>query len=235
MIRWVVVFAMAFSGTVLAQDAPELKGPKEKLSYALGMDLANQVTRQGIDINPDLFVRGFKDIFAGGKTLMTEEQVRAAIKEMQGEMEKKQQAQLAILAEKNKAESKAFMEKNKTVEGVVTLPSGLQYKIVKAGDGKKPQPDDTVVCNYRGALTNGTEFDSSYKRNEAVTFPVKGVIKGWKEALPLMPVGSKWQLFIPPDLAYGENGFAGIPPNSALVFEVELLSIKEKTAADNPK
>jgi FKBP-type peptidyl-prolyl cis-trans isomerase FklB len=132
-------------------------------------------------------------------------------------------------AAKNKAEGQAFLAKNKTAPGVVTLPSGLQYKILKAGEGKKPTISDTVVCNYRGTFINGTEFDSSYKRNQPLSFPVSGVIKGWTEALQLMPVGSKWQLFIPSDLAYGERGASGaIPPNSMLIFEVELLSIQGK-------
>ena len=126
----------------------------------------------------------------------------------------------------NKAQGSAFLSQNKSKEGVVTLPSGLQYKTLKAGDGKKPALGDTVVCQYRGTLVDGTEFDSSYKRNQPATFPVKGVIKGWTEALQLMPVGSKWQLFIPPDLAYGGQGPGSIGPESTLIFEVELLDIK---------
>ena len=160
---------------------------------------------------------------------MTEEQGRAAIAELQKELMQKQQAQVAVVAEKNKAEGQAFLEKNKTAEGVVILPSGLQYKILKAGEGKKPGLDDTVVCHYRGTLINGTEFDSSMKRKEPASFPVKGVIKGWTEALQLMPVGSKWQLFVPSNLAYGERGAGGaIGPNATLIFEVELLSIQGK-------
>jgi FKBP-type peptidyl-prolyl cis-trans isomerase FklB len=229
MIRWIIVLAMAFAGTASAQDAPELQNPKDKLSYALGMDLGNQIKKQSIEINPDTFVQGLKDALLGGKPLMTEDQIRTAIIGMQKELAQKQMAEMAALGEKNKAEGQAFLEKNKTAEGVVTLPSGLQYKILKAGEGKKPAPEDTVVCHYRGTLLNGSEFDSSYKRNEPATFPVKGVIKGWVEALQLMPVGSKWQLFIPADLAYGANGAGNaIGPNATLVFEVELISIKEK-------
>jgi FKBP-type peptidyl-prolyl cis-trans isomerase FklB len=161
--------------------------------------------------------------------LLTEEQARTAIMELKKEIVQKQQEQMAALAGKNSAEGQAFLTKNKTAEGVVTLPSGLQYKILKAGEGKKPGLDDTVSCHYRGTLINGTEFDSSLKRNEPTSFPVKGVIKGWTEALQLMPVGSKWQLFVPPNLAYGERGAGGaIGPNATLIFEVELLSIKEK-------
>jgi FKBP-type peptidyl-prolyl cis-trans isomerase FklB len=229
MIRSIVVLAIVLAGTASAQDAAELKSPKEKLSYALGMDLGNQLKRQSVEIDPDIFVRGLKDTFLGGKVLMTEEQGRAAIAELQKEIMQKQQAQQAAIGEKNKAEGQAFLAKNKTAEGIFSLPSGLQYKILKAGEGKKPVLDDTVVCNYRGTLINGTEFDSSYKRNDPATFPLKGVIKGWTEALQLMPVGSKWQLFIPAELAYGERGAGGaVGPNATLIFEVELLSIKGK-------
>jgi FKBP-type peptidyl-prolyl cis-trans isomerase FklB len=217
------------AGIAVAQDTRELKTPKEKLSYALGVNLGNQVKNQPVEIDPDVFTQGIKDVLTGGKLLMTEEQARAAITELQKELMQKQQVQQAALGEKSKAEGQAFLAKNKTAEGVVALASGLQYKILKAGEGKKPTPDDTVVCNYKGTLINGTEFDSSYKRNEPASFPVKGVIKGWTEALQLMPVGSKWQLFVPSDLAYGDRGAGGaIPPNATLIFEVELLSIKDK-------
>jgi FKBP-type peptidyl-prolyl cis-trans isomerase FklB len=139
-------------------------------------------------------------------------------------------------ADKNKAEGEAFLAANKSKEGIVTLPSGLQYKILTEGKGPKPTAADTVVCNYRGTLINGTEFDSSYKRGEPATFPVGGVIKGWTEALQLMPVGSKWQLFIPSGMAYGERGAgADIGPNATLIFEVELISIQEKPKAEEKK
>jgi FKBP-type peptidyl-prolyl cis-trans isomerase FklB len=150
--------------------------------------------------------------------------------QLQKEMQEKQQAKAAAEGDANKKEGDAFLAANKTKEGVVTLPSGLQYKILKEGNGPKPTASDSVVCNYKGTLINGTEFDSSYKRGEPATFPVTGVIKGWTEALQLMPVGSKWQLFIPPDLAYGPRGTPGGPigPNATLIFEVELISIKDK-------
>jgi FKBP-type peptidyl-prolyl cis-trans isomerase FklB len=150
--------------------------------------------------------------------------------QLQKEMQEKQQAKAAAEGDANKKEGDAFLAANKTKEGVVTLPSGLQYKILKEGNGPRPTASDSVVCNYKGTLINGTEFDSSYKRGEPATFPVTGVIKGWTEALQLMPVGSKWQLFIPPDLAYGPRGTPGGPigPNATLIFEVELISIKDK-------
>jgi FKBP-type peptidyl-prolyl cis-trans isomerase FklB len=229
MIRFVIVIAMALAGTASAQEARELKSQKEKLSYALGMDLANQLKGQSVEIDPDIFAQAVKDVMSGSKLLLTDDQARAAIAELQKVMMQKQQAQNAQVAEKNKADGLAFLAKNKTAEGVVTLPSGLQYKILKPGEGKKPTLTDTVTCNYRGTLINGTEFDSSYKQNQPVSFPVNGVIKGWTEALQLMTVGSKWQLFLPPDLAYGERGAGNaIPPNSALIFEVELISIQGK-------
>jgi FKBP-type peptidyl-prolyl cis-trans isomerase FklB len=209
------------------QPASAFANPIDKRSYAIGMDLGKQFHAQGIEINPDLFAKGIKDATAGGKTLLTEEEARAEITELQAEMRKKMADARRVSGEENKKAGDAFLAQNKTKPGVVTLPSGLQYKVVKAGDGKKPTIDDTVVCNYRGTLINGTEFDSSYKRNQPATFPVKGVIKGWTEALQLMPVGSKWELFIPPDLAYGANGAGNlIGPNATLIFEVELLSIQ---------
>ena len=174
-------------------------------------------------------MRGLKDALAGGKTALTEDQARATLMEVQTEMRKKQQEQMQVAGEASKKEGEAFLAANKSKEGVVTLPSGLQYKILTQGTGPKPTASDSVVCNYRGTLINGTEFDSSYKRGEPATFPVSGVIKGWTEALQLMPVGSKWQLFVPSDLAYGERSPAPeIGPNSTLIFEVELLSIQNK-------
>jgi len=162
--------------------------------------------------------------------LLTEDQAKAALTEVQNEMRKKQQEQMQKAGEANKKEGEAFLAANKSKDGVVALPSGLQYKILTLGTGPKPAAADTVVCNYRGTLINGTEFDSSYKRGQPATFPISGVIKGWTEALPLMPVGSKWQLFIPSELAYGERApDPEIGPNSTLIFEVELLSIQAKS------
>src|SRR5262249_42118223 len=147
--------------------------------------------------------------------------------EVQAEVQKQQQEKMKQAAETNQKDGESFLAANKTKEGIVTLPDGLQYKILKAGTGPKPTTTDTVVCNYRGTLVNGTEFDSSYKRGQPVTFPVSGVIKGWTEALQLMPVGSKWQLFIPSNLAYGERAMSPeLGPNSTLIFDVELVSIQ---------
>jgi FKBP-type peptidyl-prolyl cis-trans isomerase FklB len=214
-----------------------LKTDKEKTSYAIGSDLGNKLKSASIDVDPAILSRGIKDVLTGGKPAMTDDEVRAKLMELskqvqaaQQEAQKKQQEANKVVGEKNRKEGDTFLSDNKSKEGVVALPSGLQYKILKAGDGPKPTAADTVTCNYRGTLIDGKEFDSSYKRGQPASFPVGGVIKGWTEALQLMPVGSKWQLFIPADLAYGDRQ-AGpdITPGSTLIFEVELLSIQPKS------
>jgi len=217
-----------------------LKTQKDKFSYALGMKtgqrMAESFNKQSVPFDPSILARGLKDGLAGGKTLLTDEEAQAAIKAVQEEVGKKQQEKMQEAGAANKKEGEAFLVANKGKEGVVTLPSGLQYKIMKEGAGPKPTTSDTVVCNYRGTLINGTEFDSSYKRGQPATFPVSGVIKGWTEALQLMPIGSKWQLFIPSDLAYGDNGAgADIGPGATLIFEVELISIQEKNKEKAPE
>jgi len=212
-----------------------LSTPQDKASYALGMSLGNNLHRQGAEVDPAILFQGLKDSLAAGKTLLTEDEARSALAEFQSELRKKQQEQARLLGEENKKKGDAFLGANKVKEGVVTLPSGLQYKILQEGAGPKPKATDQVVCNYRGTLIDSTEFDSSYKRGQPSTFPVNRVIKGWQEALQLMPVGSKWQLFVPPELAYGERGGGStIGPNSTLLFEIELLSIKEKPPAEHP-
>jgi FKBP-type peptidyl-prolyl cis-trans isomerase FklB len=219
------------TGTATKDEAvTALTSTKQKASYAIGMNWGTGLHRQGIDVDSAALIQGMKDALAGGKTLLTEDEARSALMQLQKEMQEKQQAKAAQEGEANKKEGDAYLAANKTKEGIVTLPSGLQYKILTPGNGPKPTASDSVVCNYKGTLINGTEFDSSYKRGEPATFPVTGVIKGWTEALQLMPVGSKWQLFIPPDLAYGPRGTPGGPigPNATLIFEVELISIKDK-------
>jgi FKBP-type peptidyl-prolyl cis-trans isomerase FklB len=212
-----------------------LKTEKDKFSYALGMNLGSGLHKQSVDVDPAIFLRGLKDGLAAGKTLLTEQEAQATLVQMQNDLRKKAQEKMQQAAVSNKQTGDAFLASNKAQEGVITLPSGLQYKILKEGAGPKPAATDSVVCNYRGTLLDGTEFDSSYKRGQPATFQVNGVIKGWTEALQLMPVGSKWQLVIPSDLAYGDRG-AGqqIGPNSTLIFEVELLSIQPKAAATAP-
>jgi FKBP-type peptidyl-prolyl cis-trans isomerase len=221
------------TGTAAKTAPAPLTTTKDKFSYALGMGLGSTLRRQSVEVDPAVLVRGLKDALAGGKLALTEEEARAAVMEVQNQLRQKEEAKMKAESAANQKEGEAFLAANKAKDGVVTLPSGLQYKVLQAGSGPKPAATDSVVCNYRGTLINGTEFDSSYKRGEPATFPVNGVIKGWTEALQLMPVGSKWQLFVPANLAYGERAPGPeIGPNSTLVFEVELLSIEDKTKTE---
>ena len=211
------------------QSVLMLKTQKEKLSYALGMNLGTNLHKQAVEVDTAIVLRGLKDGLAAGKTLLSEDEARAALTQLQTEVRNKQQEKMKVTGESNKKESVEFLAANKTKEGVVALPSGLQYKILTEGSGPKPTASDTVVCNYRGTLISGAEFDSSYKRGQPASFPVNGVIKGWTEALQLMPVGSKWQLFVPAELGYGDRGAGeNIGPGATLIFEVELLSIQGK-------
>jgi FKBP-type peptidyl-prolyl cis-trans isomerase FklB len=222
-------------------EPPALTTRKDKFSYALGMNIGSglgaNLKKQSVEFDPNLVAQGLKDSMAGAKTRLTDDEAKAVLTEVQNEVSKQRQEKMEQAAATNKTEGEAFLAANKSKEGVVTLPSGMQYKILTAGTGPKPAATDSVVCNYRGTLVNGTEFDSSYKRGQPATFGVGKVIKGWTEALQLMPVGSKWQLFIPSGLAYGERGEprGGIEPNATLIFEVELLSIQDKTKDDNSK
>jgi FKBP-type peptidyl-prolyl cis-trans isomerase FklB len=202
---------------------------KDKESYAIGMNVGKSLKGQPLDLDPNIVAEGLKDTLSGAKPALTDDEVKAVLTQLQGEMRAKQEAMMQQVGGANKQEGDAFLAANKGKEGVVALPSGLQYKILTKGSGPKPAASDTVVCNYRGTLVNGKEFDSSYKRGQPATFPVGGVIKGWTEALQLMPVGSKWQLFVPADLAYGDRG-AGpdIGPGATLIFDVELISIQKK-------
>jgi FKBP-type peptidyl-prolyl cis-trans isomerase FklB len=210
----------------MAQEEPALKTQKEKVSYGIGMDISKGFKQRGLDLDVETLIKGLRDGYAGGKSLMTDDEMRATLMAYQKELQGKEAEAIKALGEKNKAEGDAFLAANKTKEGVVTLPSGLQYKILKAGDGKLPADTDTVTVHYQGTLINGTIFDSSIKRGEPISISPKEVIPGWKEALTLMPVGSKWQLFIPSNLAYRSQPMDPIGPNSVLIFEVELLAIK---------
>jgi FKBP-type peptidyl-prolyl cis-trans isomerase len=224
------------AGTVKAptSNSPSaivLETNKDKASYAIGISIARRLQKSGLEVDTAIFMRGMKDALAGDKLLLTDEEAQAAITEFQKEASGKQEAKMKIAGDENMKEGSAFLAANKSKEGVITLPSGLQYKVEKQGTGSKPLPTDTVECNYRGTLIDGKEFDSSYKRGQSATFPVGGVIKGWTEVLQLMPVGSKYQVFIPADLGYGPRGAgADIGPNATLIFEIELLSIKGKPA-----
>jgi len=225
---WMAVLAiLVMAGGVIAEEPVSLKSEKDKVSYIIGLDIGNNLKRQGADIDPDTLLKGLKDALSGNKPLLSENEIREVTTAFRQEMATKQAEEKKKLAEKNKKEGEAFLDENKKKEGVKTLPSGLQYKVITEGSGRSPKESDTVTVNYKGNFVDGTEFDSSYKRGEPATFPANGVIKGWTEALPLMKEGAKWQLFIPSDLAYGETGAGNvIGPNTTLIFEVELISIK---------
>ena len=217
-----VIGAVVLSGIALpamAVDKPELTTEPEKNGYSIGYDIGRSLKRQLVEADVDSMARGLKEGLGGAAPLIPDAEMQQRFAAVRQESAKK-------IPEKNKKDGEAFLAKNKRAKGVKTTASGLQYKVITAGKGQQPKLEDTVTVNYRGTLIDGTEFDSSYKRNQPATFPVKGVIPGWTEALPLMKVGSKWMLYIPASLAYGErNAGQSIGPNSTLIFEVELLSI----------
>lgn len=221
----------------LAPAAPtELKDQKEKVSYSIGLDIGGTLKRQMIDVNEELLNKGIQDGLSGAKALLNEEQVKETMSAFQKDMMAKQAAAKKATGEKNAAEATKFLAENKTKEGVKTTASGLQYKVLKEGTGPTPKATDTVKVNYRGTTIDGTEFDSSFKRGQPASFPVNRVIKGWTEGLQLMKVGSKYQLFVPANLAYGERGAGSdIGPNATLLFEVELLGITPEGTTPAPK
>lgn len=229
--KQIVTAALAvllFTAPALAADnATAPTSEKDKISYAIGMSIGKGLVGQQLDIEPEQVARGLQESMTG-KQQLSDEEAQTVLQNFQRALMAAKQAEMQALAKKNGEEGAAFLAANGKKKGVVTLPSGLQYKVITAGKGAKPKATDTVTVNYKGTLINGTEFDSSFKRGEPATFPLNGVIRGWTEALQLMPEGSKWQLVIPAALAYGDRG-AGrdIGPNSTLVFEVELLSIKK--------
>jgi FKBP-type peptidyl-prolyl cis-trans isomerase FklB len=216
-----------------------LKTQKDKVSYALGMnmgkDLGGKLKQGSVEVDQAILLRGVKDALSGSKLLLTDDEVKAVFAQLNTDIRKRLEEKARIAGEANKKEGDEFLAANKLKDGVVTLPSGLQFKILTEGTGAKPTASDSVVCNYRGTLISGSEFDSSYKRGQPATFHVNEVIKGWTEALQLMPVGSKWQIFIPSEMAYGEPGRGPqIGPNSTLLFELELLSIQGKDKPQTP-
>lgn len=223
----IFVVAISLASAASAQERAPLKEEKDKVSYSIGLDIGNTFKKQNMDLDLDILISGMRDAIGGAKPLMTEEEVKQTMTAFSKTMVEKQAAQRKEAANKNLAAGEKFLAENKTKEGVKTTSSGLQYKVLKEGTGTAPLATDTVVTHYKGTLINGTEFDSSYSRDEPATFPVSGVIKGWTEALQLMKPGSKYQLFVPANLAYGERG-AGqdIGPNETLIFEVELQSVK---------
>jgi FKBP-type peptidyl-prolyl cis-trans isomerase FklB len=239
--HWCLVLALLIGiPVVLGQDdaakkkatdssdqIPPPRTTKERASYAIGMNIGKSLKKERIDVDLKLVAQGLKDALAGAKPLCSEAEMQEAMSAVQKEAQASQGARNKELAVMNTKEGEAFLAENKTKDGVTTTKSGLQYKVIKSGTGKMPKASDTVVTHYRGTLIDGTVFDSSYDRGVPATFPVGRVIKGWTEALQLMPVGSKWKLFIPSNLAYGEEGFPpDIGPNAMLIFDIELLSIK---------
>lgn len=218
------VCAALAAAPVFADDVP--KTDKDKVSYTIGHGLGVNLKGQGVDVNVDQLAKGVKDGLGNAKPVMTSAEMEKTMTELRTRIMAAQQEKTKSVAAKNKTEGEAFLAKNKTAPGVKTLPSGLQYQVLKEGTGKLPKATDKVRVNYRGTLLDGTEFDSSYSRGTPAEFPVNGVIPGWTEALQLMKEGSKWKLFIPANLAYGEQGAGGvIGPNAVLVFEVELMKV----------
>lgn len=222
------------AGAARAEETNKFKNDLERVSYAIGADTGNRLRQSEIEIDPDILMRGLKDAKAGGTLLLTDQEMRDTFNKLRQEIMAKQQEKQRIQAEKlkeqgekNKVEGEAFLTANKTKPGVITLPNGLQYKVLAEGSGESPKAEDTVEVNYRGTLIDGTEFDSNAKAGKPYTTPANRVIKGWTEALTRMKPGAKWQLFIPSDLAYGERGSPPkIAPHATLLFDVELLSFK---------
>jgi FKBP-type peptidyl-prolyl cis-trans isomerase len=212
---------------VSATNAPVLESGKDKVSYAVGVDLARTFKKQNIDVDLDLVMKGLKDGLSGERLLMPERELRQVMQQFQAEVRRTMVLDMRNAALQNKKKGAEFLAANKTREGVVMLPSGVQYKILKAGDGRRPTDDDTVECNYRGTLLDGTEFEASMP-GKPVTMKVAHLIPGWREAIKLMPAGSTWQIFVPPELAYGERsrGSEIVGPNETVILEVELVAIR---------
>jgi FKBP-type peptidyl-prolyl cis-trans isomerase FklB len=225
----------ATSGSTKTYKAEDLNSQKKKVSYAIGLDIGKNFKTRAMDIDLDILFQGLRDAQGSGQPLLSNEEIQKTMTQFQQDMMKVEQEKRMGQAMANKAKEDAFLKKNAMEPGIKVTTSGLQYRVISNGSGPLPKVNDTVKVHYRGTLLDGSEFDSSYKRNQPAVFPLNGVIKGWTEALQMMKVGSKWQIFLPSNLAYGEQG-AGqvIGPNSTLIFDVELLSI-EKTATSTPK
>jgi FKBP-type peptidyl-prolyl cis-trans isomerase len=218
-----IIFLISIS---FAAEKVELKDQKDKESYSLGYQFGQGLKAQGLDINLEVYTSGIKDALGGTAPSLSQEEMQRTVLDLQKRLMAARQKELKEMGERNLAEGKSFLEENKKMEGVKTLPSGLQYKVLSEGTGKTPGAADQVTVNYKGMFINGTEFDNSYKRGTPATFQLNKVVKGWTEALQLMKEGSKWQLFIPPELGYGDRVAGPVPPNSTLIFEVELISVE---------
>ncbi len=225
----IVMAVLVWATQAMAQGDAVLKDPKERISYSIGVEIGTTLKRQGIEVSSEILVQGVKDALSGAKTLMTEEEIVQTLTTFKKDFVAKKQELAKQLGEKNKKEGEAFLAENQKKEGVKVLPSGLEYKVITPGKGKKPKAEDTVTVNYRGTFIGGSEFDSSYRHGKPATFPVNRVIRGWTEVLQLMEEGAKWQVFIPSNLAYGEQGAGSeIGPNATLIFEIDLVSVQEK-------
>lgn len=220
-----IALAGASTLSIANEQIKTLDTREQKVSYGFGLMLGKRMTNDLPDLEVDSFIKGVRDAVGGAAPLMTDAEVSQLLSEYQYEQQQKQMEELQKVSEENKKKGSEFLAANKEKEGVVTLESGLQYKVIQEGKGVQPGPNDTVKVHYTGTLIDGSVFDSSVERGSPVSFPVNGVISGWTEALQLMPTGSKWQLFIPSDLAYGANGNRSIGPNETLLFEVELLEV----------
>jgi FKBP-type peptidyl-prolyl cis-trans isomerase FklB len=222
-----IIGALMATESLDAQESKTISTKKQKISYGIGREMGRNIRQQGADVDLNALLKGMKDGVSNAKPAIAEEEIQTLLEAYGREMMEKQTSKAKEQGDKNKKTGEAFLAANMKKDGVTTLPNGIQYRIVKAGNGPKPTKEKTVVCHYRGTLTDGTEFDSSIKRNEPATFPVGNVIQGWQEILPMMPVGSKWEVVIPSNLGYGERGTGGtIGPNATLIFEIELLSIQ---------
>lgn len=224
---WVAMLAATLIPTSYAEV--NLETPEDKTSYSIGVDIGKHFQQQDIQIKMDSFISGVKDGQEGGEYQLSDQEIRDTLIGLQAKILEKQNEERQDLAQKNLQEGKAFLDNHKEKEGVQTTASGLQYRIIEEGQGETPDANDRVTTNYRGTLIDGTEFDSSYKRGEPMEFPVNGVIPGWTEALQMMKAGAKWELVVPPELAYGEHGVGNIiGPNATLIFEIELLEVHKK-------
>lgn len=223
--------SLAMSTAMAANNDLKLKNEKDKLSYSIGVDLGKNFKRQGIDINPTAMAQGMQDAISGSKQLLTDDQMKEVLTKFQRDLMEKRTAEYNKKAEENKKKGEKFLKENKGKDGVVSLPSGLQYKVLKKGSGKKPDKEDTVTVEYTGRLIDGEIFDSTEKAGKPATFKLSQVIPGWTEALQLMPSGSVWEIYVPSDLAYGPRSVGGpIGPNETLIFKIRLVSINKNEA-----
>jgi FKBP-type peptidyl-prolyl cis-trans isomerase FklB len=226
LILLILLNTMLLSGLASAGEGPELETEKGKLSYSVGYQIGSDFLRQGKDINPEVLLKGIQDAMAGNEPVMSKKDMKTTLTNLQKSVVEVRKKKLRERAEKFLAAGRRFLAENENKEGVKTLPSGLQYKVITEGTGRTPAETDSVTVHYTGNLITGAEFDSSYKRKKPATFPVDGVIDGWTEALLIMKEGAQWKLFIPPELAYGDKRAGSIEPNSTLIFDIELISVQ---------